>query len=88
MKRNQDAGGGQNDPLSTDKAFMPSIFIKTSQKLVKAVRCQLSPIQTRGQVMPQTLPLAPSGFKNLSTPLLRDAIVITLDKSLLDDKYI
>jgi hypothetical protein len=26
-----DAGGGQNDPLGTDKAGMPSIFIKTSQ---------------------------------------------------------
>ena len=26
-----DAGGGQNDPLVTDKACMPSIFIKTPQ---------------------------------------------------------
>ena len=27
----KDAGGGQNDPLVTDKACMPSIFIKTPQ---------------------------------------------------------
>ena len=27
-----DAGGGQNDPLGTDKACVPSIFIKNSQK--------------------------------------------------------
>ena len=27
----KDVGGGQNDPLVTDKACMPSIFIKTPQ---------------------------------------------------------
>ena len=42
-----DAGGGQNDPLGTDKACMPSIFIKTSQFifLMKAIRFQLRMIQ-------------------------------------------
>ena len=29
--------GGQNDPLSTNKACMPSIFIKTSQKFLLGV---------------------------------------------------
>ena len=27
----KDAGGGQNDPLVTEKTCMPSIFIKTPQ---------------------------------------------------------
>ena len=36
---------GQNDPLVTDKACMPSIFIKTPQNffLMRVVLSQLSP---------------------------------------------
>ena len=38
-------GGVQKCPLDTDKACIPSIFIKTSNFfLVKAVWCQLFPI--------------------------------------------
>ena len=38
-----DAMGGQNDLLGTDKACIPSIFIKTSQFLLVKARCQFSP---------------------------------------------